>query len=193
MIVCGCDEAGRGSAIAEIFCGAVILDPERPITGLADSKKLSPKRRDALFDEIREKASAWCIATASLYDIERYNVLGATLLAMKRAVEGLALRPDKVLVDGNRAPNLDMEVETIIKGDATIAEISAASILAKVARDRAMMEYHRLYPHYRIDLHKGYLTKAHMEALRTYGPSEIHRSTFSPIRQLLSAKQGELF
>lgn len=193
MIICGCDEAGRGSAVAEVYAAAVVLDPQRPIEGVADSKKLTPARRDILFDEIKKNALAWSIATADLHEIERLNILGATLLAMKRAVDGLSLRPDKVLVDGNRAPNLDMEVETVIKGDDKIAEISAASILAKVARDRAMMEYHKLYPQYGIDVHKGYLTKAHMEALHRYGPSIIHRSTYSPIRELLSARQIELF
>lgn len=193
MILCGCDEAGRGSAVAEIYAAAVILDPHLPIEGIADSKKLTPRRRDILFDEIREKAMAWCISTAGLHEIERFNVLGATLLAMKRAVEGLSLRPDKVLVDGNRAPDLDMDVETVIKGDDKIVEIGAASILAKVARDRAMIEYHRRYPKYGIDIHKGYLTKAHMEALLRHGPSEIHRRTYSPIRELLSARQIELF
>ena len=186
-------EAGRGSAVAEVYAAAVVLDHQRPIEGLADSKKLTPRRRDILFDEIREKALAWSIATADLHEIERLNVLGATLLAMKRAVEGLALRPDKVLVDGNRAPDLNMNVETVIKGDDKFAEISAASILAKVARDRAMMEYHKLYPQYGIDMHKGYLTKAHMDALHRYGPSIIHRRTYSPIRELLSARQIELF
>jgi ribonuclease HII len=193
LIICGCDEAGRGSAVAEVYAAAVVLDPQRPIEGVADSKKLTPARRDILFDEIKKNALAWSIATADLHEIERLNILGATLLAMKRAVDGLSLRPDKVLVDGNRAPNLDMEVETVIKGDDKIAEISAASILAKVARDRAMMEYHKLYPQYGIDVHKGYLTKAHMEALHRYGPSIIHRSTYSPIRELLSARQIELF
>lgn len=193
LIVCGCDEAGRGSAIAEIYAAAVILNPECPIIGLADSKKLTARKRESLFDEIREKALAWSISTASLKEIERFNVLGATLLAMKRAIECLSLRPDKVLIDGNRAPVLDMDVETVIKGDDKIAEISAASILAKVARDRAMLEYHNRYPQYGIAIHKGYLTKGHMEALRKYGPSEIHRCTYSPIRELLFCKQEKLF
>jgi len=164
--------------------GAVILNPEHPIEGLADSKKLTPIKREALSEEIKLYALSWHIERASLEEIERLNVLQATLIAMKRAVEGLKVKPDKVLVDGNRAPKLNIPVEAIVKGDDKIPAISAASILAKVARDQAMVEYHRLYPGYGFDVHKGYFTMEHMEALRKHGPCPIHRKTYSPIRQL---------
>jgi ribonuclease HII len=146
IIECGCDEAGRGAGAAEVYVGAVVLNPERPIEGLADSKKLSSRKREALSEEIKLYALSWCIRTASLEEIERLNVLHATLLAMKRAVEGLKIRPQRVLVDGNHVPDLDIPVEAIIKGDDKVPAISAASILAKVARDQAMVECHRLYP-----------------------------------------------
>jgi len=184
VIECGCDEAGRGSGAGEIYVGAVILNPEHPIEGLADSKKLTPIKREALSEEIKLYALSWHIERASLEEIERLNVLQATLIAMKRAVEGLKVKPDKVLVDGNRAPKLNIPVEAIVKGDDKIPAISAASILAKVARDQAMVEYHRLYPGYGFDVHKGYFTMEHMEALRKHGPCPIHRKTYSPIRQL---------
>jgi ribonuclease HII len=184
IIECGCDEAGRGAGAAEVYAGAVILNPERPIEGLADSKKLSARRREALSEEIKLYALSWCIRKASLQEIERLNILHATLLAMKRAVEGLELKPLRVLVDGNHTPDLDMPVEAVIKGDDKIPAISAASILAKVARDRAMVEYNLLYPEYGFDVHKGYFTSEHMEALRKYGPCPIHRRTFAPIRQM---------
>ena len=184
VIECGCDEAGRGSGAGEIYVGAVILNPEHPIEGLADSKKLTPIKREALSEEIKLYALSWHIERASLEEIERLNVLQATLIAMKRAVEGLKVKPDKVLVDGNRAPKLNIPVEAIVKGDNKIPAISAASILAKVARDQAMVEYHRLYPGYGFDVHKGYFTMEHMEALRKHGPCPIHRKTYSPIRQL---------
>jgi ribonuclease HII len=184
VIECGCDEAGRGSGAGEIYVGAVILNPEHPIEGLADSKKLTPIKREALSEEIKLYALSWHIEKASLEEIERLNVLQATLIAMKRAVEGLKVKPDKVLVDGNRAPKLNIPVEAIVKGDDKIPAISAASILAKVARDQAMVEYHRLYPGYGFDVHKGYFTIDHMEALRKHGPCPIHRKTYSLIRQL---------
>jgi len=183
IIECGCDEAGRGAGAAEVYVGAVILNPERPIEGLADSKKLSACKREALSGEIKLYALSWCIRTASLQEIGRLNILYATLLAMKRAVEGLEIKPERVLVDGNHAPDLDMPVEAVIKGDAKVPAISAASILAKVARDRAMVAYSLLYPEYGFDVHKGYFTAGHMEALRKYGPCPIHRRTFAPIRQ----------
>ena len=181
---CGCDEAGRGAGAAEVYAGAVILNPERPIDGLADSKKLSARKREALSEEIKSYALVWCVGKASLQEIERLNILHATLLAMKRAVEGLKIKPQRVLVDGIHTPDLDMPVEAIIKGDDKVPAISAASILAKVARDLAMADYHILYPEYGFDVHKGYFTSAHMEALRKYGPCPIHRRTFAPIRQL---------
>ena len=184
IIECGCDEAGRGAAAAEVYVAAVILNPDHTIKGLADSKKLSAHKRDNLNEEIRLYALNWYIDKASVEEVERLNVLQATLLAMRRAVEGLKVRPDRVLVDGNRKPNLEIPVEAIVKGDAKIPAISAASILAKVARDRAMVEYHRLYPEYGFDVHKGYLTKGHMEALRKHGPCPIHRKSFFGVMTL---------
>jgi len=184
LTVCGCDEAGRGAGAAEVYVGAVILNPERPIAGLADSKKLSARRREVLSNEIKLHALSWCIRKASVEEIERLNVLRATLLAMKRAVEGLMMRPQKVLVDGNQVPALDIPVEAIVRGDGKVPAISAASILAKVARDQAMVEYHRIYPEYGFDVHKGYFTREHMAALLKYGPCPIHRRNYSPICQM---------
>jgi len=184
IVECGCDEAGRGAAAAEVYVAAVILNPDHTIKGLADSKKLSARKRDILNEEIRLYALNWYIDKASVEEVERLNVLQATLLAMRRAVEGLKIRPDRVLVDGNRKPKLEIPVEAIVKGDAKIPAISAASILAKVARDRAMVEYHRLYPEYGFDIHKGYLTKGHMEALRKHGPCPIHRKSFFGVMTL---------
>jgi ribonuclease HII len=183
-IECGCDEAGRGAGAAEIYVAAVILNPEHPIEGLADSKILSARERETLSKEIMLYALSWRIEKASLEEIERLNVLHATLIAMKRAVEGLTIKPDKVLVDGNHAPTFNIPVEAIVKGDAKIPSISAASILAKVARDRAMVRYHRLYPEYGFDGHKGYFTKEHLKMLRLYGPCPIHRKTFSRVMTL---------
>ncbi len=185
IIECGCDEAGRGAGAAEVFAAAVILNPDRPIPGIADSKKLSAKRRAMLSEEIQQHALSWCIATASAEEIDTLNVLRASLLAMKRAVEGLSIRPDRAYVDGNHVPKLPIPVEAIINGDDKVQSISAASILAKVARDTAMMEYHLLYPMYGFDLHKGYLTRVHLEALATHGPCPIHRKTYAPVRELL--------
>lgn len=184
IVECGCDEAGRGAAAAEVYVAAVILNPGHTIKGLADSKKLSARKRDILNEEIRLYALSWCIDKASVEEVERLNVLQATLLSMKRAVEGLKVRPDRVLVDGNCKPKLEIPVEAIVKGDAKIPAISAASILAKVARDRAMVEYHRLYPEYGFDIHKGYLTKGHIEALRKHGPCPIHRKSFFGVMTL---------
>ena len=184
IVECGCDEAGRGAVAAEVYAAAVILNPDHAIKGLADSKKLSARKRDILSEEIRLYALSWCIDKASVEEVERLNILQASLLAMKRAVEGLRVRPDRVLVDGNRKPKLEIPVEAIVKGDAKIPAISAASILAKVARDRAMVEYHRLYPEYGFDIHKGYLTKGHIEALRKHGPCSIHRKSFFGVMTL---------
>jgi ribonuclease HII len=192
LLECGIDETGYGSAVAEVYVGCCILDPARPIKGLADSKTLSPKRRKALSLEIMEKAMAWSIATASLEEIEKHNVLHATHLAMARAVNGLKIKPDMALVDGNRLPPLSIPARAIIKGDATVPAISAASILAKVARDEALIELHREYPQYGFDRHKGYLTAAHMDALKKYGPSPIHRRTYEPIRALIEAEAKPL-
>lgn len=181
--MCGCDEAGRGAGAAEVYVGAVILDPNRPIKGLADSKKLAAPKREALSEEIKAYALSWYIEKASLEEIERLNVLHATLVAMRRAVGYLKIKPDKVLVDGNHAPEMDIPVEAIVKGDDKVPEISAASILAKVARDRAMIEYHCRYPEYGFNVHKGYFTREHIKALHKYGPCPIHRKTYAPICQ----------
>ena len=192
MNVCGVDETGRGSAISGVWVAACILDPNKPIGGLRDSKKLSAKRREELAEEIKYKALSWSINIASLAEVETLNVLNATLLGMKRAVEGLHIRPSKVFVDGNRLPNLDIPAEAIVKGDDLIPAISAASIIAKVERDKVIKELHQMYPQYGFDKHKGYLTKAHMAALKEHGPCPIHRKTYGPIRELLN-KQLELF
>jgi ribonuclease HII len=186
IVECGCDEAGRGAGAAEVYVGAVILNPLRPIEGLADSKKLSVRKREELSEEIKQHAFCWCIEKATLEEIEQLNILHATLLAMKRAVEGLKVKPDIVLVDGNHVPMLEIPAEAIVKGDDKVPSISAASILAKVARDHAMIEYHRLFPEYGFNIHKGYFTKEHMKALCQYGPCPIHRKTFAPIRKLLA-------
>ena len=192
MNVCGVDETGRGSAISGVWVAACILDPNNPIEGLRDSKKLSAKRREELAEEIKSKALSWSINIATLEEVETLNVLNATLLGMERAVQGLDIRPTKVFVDGNRLPNFDIPAEAIVGGDDLIPAISAASIIAKVERDKVIKELHQTYPQYGFDKHKGYLTKAHMAALQEYGPCPIHRKTFGPIRELLN-KQLELF
>ncbi|MDD5297680.1 MAG: ribonuclease HII [Rhodocyclaceae bacterium] len=183
--VCGVDEAGRGPLAGPVVAAAVILDPARPIEGLNDSKKLSEKARDLLAPLIRERAIAWCVAEASVEEIDRLNILHATMLAMKRAVDGLAVVPVKVLVDGNRCPPVTLPCEAIVKGDATVAAIAAASILAKTARDALMLELHERYPQYGLDRHKGYPTAAHLEALRAHGVVPIYRRSFGPVRALL--------
>lgn len=186
-MICGVDEAGRGPLAGAVYAAAVILDPARPIVGLADSKKLSERKREYLALEIREKALAWQVAWASVEEIDRINILQASLLAMARAVAGLPLTPAQVLVDGNRCPILAVPSRAIVGGDASVAEISAASILAKVARDAEMREMHTRYPQYGFDAHKGYPTAVHLAALRAHGVSDIHRRTFGPVRRLLSA------
>lgn len=190
---CGVDETGRGAGVGEIYCCAVILHNSVTIKGLTDSKLLTAKKRESLVHEIKDKAVAWNIATASLDEIIEFNVLGATLRAMTRAVEGLSVKPELVLVDGNQAPTLPMLVKTIVQGDLTVPAISAASILAKVDRDHTMVELHNVYPEYGFDKHKGYLTKAHLEALSKYGPCPAHRVTYAPIKRLLDNDQGRLF
>ena len=177
-VICGVDEAGRGPLAGDVYAAAVILGENHGIEGLDDSKKLSEKRREALFDEIQERAAAWCIATASVAEIEELNILNAAMLAMQRAVEGLQMQPAYVLVDGNRFPPLQIPGETVVKGDATSASIAAASILAKVARDRYMLGQAELYPQYGFEKHKGYGTAAHCAALREFGPCPIHRPSF---------------
>lgn len=185
-MICGVDEAGRGPLAGPVYAAAVILDGHRPIAGLADSKKLSARQRERLTLEIREKALAWSIASASVEEIDRLNILRATLLAMARAVASLATPPREVLVDGNRLPELPMPARAIVGGDATVAEISAASILAKTARDAEMLELHERYPGYGFDRHMGYGTAMHMEALRRLGPAPCHRRSFAPVRALLA-------
>jgi len=182
-LVAGVDEAGRGPLAGPVVAAAVILDEIHPIAGLADSKKLSAARRERLYDEIRAKALCCCIAEASVEEIERLNILQATLLAMQRAVAGLRLRPGLVLVDGNRLPLLDMRAEAIVKGDAKVAAISAASILAKVTRDRGLLTLDQRYPQYGFARHKGYGTAEHLEALRLHGPCPEHRRSFAPVAQ----------
>ena len=177
-VICGVDEAGRGPLAGDVYAAAVILREGHGIVGLDDSKKLSEKRREALFTEIQEKAEAFCIATASVAEIEAINILEAAMLAMRRAVAGLQQQPDYVLVDGNRWPGVPQNGETVVKGDATSASIAAASILAKVARDHYMLEQAALYPEYAFEKHKGYGTAAHTAALRQYGPCPIHRRSF---------------
>ncbi len=177
-VFCGVDEAGRGPLAGDVFAAAVILSEDSGITGLDDSKKLSEKRREELFEEIKEKAAAWCIATASVAEIEEINILKAAMLAMKRAVDGLKLTPAYALVDGNKFPQLSVAGETVVKGDATSASIAAASILAKVARDKYMEEQALLYPQYAFEKHKGYGTAEHRALLIQYGPCAIHRPSF---------------
>lgn len=184
-LVAGVDEAGRGPLAGPVVAAAVILDDLNPIKGLADSKILTALRRDKLFDEIRAKALCCSIAEASVEEIEQLNILQATLLAMRRAVEGLRLKPKKVLVDGNRLPVLDMLAEAIVKGDATVPAISAASILAKVHRDRWCAEYDQQFPQYGFARHKGYGTAEHLAALQAHGACPQHRKTFRPVTDVL--------
>ncbi len=184
-LVAGVDEAGRGPLAGPVVAAAVILDELQPIKGLKDSKRLGPKTRERLYDEIRAKALCCCVAEASVDEIDRLNILQATLLAMRRAVEGLRLKPARVLVDGNRLPVLPMQMEAIVKGDAKVRAISAASILAKVHRDRLCLALHEQHPQYGFDAHKGYPTAAHLAALRAHGACPQHRRSFGPVREAL--------
>ena len=177
-VICGVDEAGRGPLAGDVYAAAVILDDDTLIEYLNDSKKISETRREKLYSEIIEKAKAYCIATASVEEIDRMNILEATMLAMKRAVEGLGIKPDLALIDGNRLPELECPAEFVIKGDANSASIAAASVLAKVARDRYMKRIAEEYPQYCFEKHKGYGTALHREMLLKYGASDIHRKTF---------------
>lgn len=179
--MCGVDEAGRGPLAGPVVAAAVILDPARPIAGLRDSKKLSEKKRDALAQQIREQALAYAIAECSVEEVDELNILQASMLAMQRAVEQLAIRPVLALVDGNHRPMLPMQVEAIVKGDDKIEAISAASILAKTARDAAMVAMHERYPQYAFDQHKGYGTALHLARLAEFGPCPLHRRTFAPV------------
>ncbi len=180
-LMAGVDEAGRGPLAGPVVAAAVILDDLNPIAGLNDSKKLTAKRREKLFNEIKAKALCFSIAQASVREIDEINILQATMLAMKRAVEGLRLKPVKVLVDGNRLPTIDIRAEAIVQGDALVPAISAASILAKVHRDRLCEEMHARYPQYGFDQHKGYGTALHLAALQAHGPADCHRLTFAPV------------
>lgn len=184
-LICGVDEAGRGPLAGPVYAAAVILDEKHPIAGLADSKKLSESKRNHLASEIRLHAKAWAIATASAAEIDEINILQASLLAMKRAVEALTLNPDQVLVDGLYCPDTNIPSRAIVKGDSSEAAISAASILAKTARDEAMLVMHASYPQYGFNAHKGYPTAAHLAALKLHGISPEHRKSFKPVRELL--------
>jgi len=178
----GCDEVGRGPLAGDVVAAAVILDPENPIIGLDDSKKLTEKKREQLFVEIQLKAKSWCIARASVAEIDKVNILQASLLAMTRAVQGLHVQPEHVLVDGNKLPKWNYTAEAVVKGDSRVAAISAASILAKVTRDREMVELDKVYPGYGFADHKGYPTKVHMDALDRLGITPIHRTSYAPVR-----------
>jgi len=183
-LVCGVDEAGRGPLAGPVVAAAVILDPLQPIEGLNDSKKLSAKRRETLAVAIRERALAWAVAEASVEEIDRINILQASFLAMRRAVESLSLQPEKALIDGNRCPALDCPTEAIVGGDGKVASIAAASILAKTVRDAGMLVLHADYPMYGFDRHMGYPTAFHLQALREHGPSPVHRRSYAPVAQL---------
>ncbi|MCE9871666.1 MAG: ribonuclease HII [Hafnia sp.] len=183
--IAGVDEVGRGPLVGAVVTAAVILDPARPIVGLADSKKLSEKRRNALYDEIIEKALSWSLGRAEPHEIDELNILHATMLAMQRAVAGLSIEPDFVLIDGNRCPKLPMASQAVVKGDSRVAEISAASILAKVTRDREMEVLDAQFPDYGFAQHKGYPTAFHLERLAQLGATEHHRRSFGPVKRVL--------
>ncbi len=183
--IAGVDEVGRGPLVGAVVTAAVILDPQRPIVGLADSKQLSEKRRLALYDEIKDKALSWSLGRAEPEEIDQLNILHATMLAMQRAVTGLHLTPDYVLIDGNRCPKLSMPALAVVKGDSRVAEISAASILAKVTRDREMVELDARFPEYGFAQHKGYPTAYHLEKLALFGATEFHRRSFAPVKRVL--------
>ena len=189
-LICGVDEAGRGPLAGAVFAAAVILDPTKPITGLADSKKLSEKKRDALAIEIKAKALAWAIASSSVEEIDEINILQASLLAMKRAVEALSVVPNEVLVDGLHCPKLPMPMRAIVQGDSKEQAISAASILAKTARDADLYQLDKLYPEYGFAKHKGYPTPLHMQMLEQHGVLSIHRKSYAPVKKILN--KGEV-
>ncbi len=193
MKIAGVDEAGRGPLVGSVVAAAVILDPNNPVEGLNDSKKLTEKKREKLFIEIREKALAWAIAEASAAEIDEYNILQASLLAMRRAVEALPVQPEHVLVDGNKIPQgLAMSCDAVVGGDALHAEISAASILAKVTRDHQMIEMDQKHPQFGFAKHKGYPTKAHFEAIALHGVIDEHRRSFGPVKKVLATLQQEV-
>ncbi len=189
-LVAGVDEVGRGPLCGAVVTAAVILDPNRPILGLNDSKKLTEARREKLYDEICEKALSWHIARAEVEEIDALNILHATMLAMQRAVEGLHITPKMAMIDGNRCPKLTMPSEAVVKGDSKVPAIAAASILAKVSRDREMAAFELIYPGYGIGGHKGYPTPVHLEALARLGPTPIHRRSFAPVRLAYEARES---
>lgn len=182
-VICGVDEAGRGPLAGPVVAAAVILDPVRPIRGLNDSKMLTAKARDSLYERIVERSLAWCVASATVDEIDTLNILHATMLAMRRAVEGLSIVPTLAKIDGNRCPVMTVRSEAVIGGDALVPSISAASIIAKVTRDRMLLELHDTFPHYGFDAHAGYGTPQHLAALRDHGPCEHHRRSFAPVRE----------
>jgi len=188
--IAGVDEVGRGPLVGDVVTAAVILDPDNPIEGLMDSKKLSEKKRSLLAEEIKTHAVAWAIGRATPEEIDTLNILHATMLAMQRAVQSLAVEPDYVLVDGNRCPNFGIESQSVVKGDARVAEISAASILAKVARDEEMIALDKLHPEYGFAQHKGYPTKAHLENIVKFGVLDCYRQSFKPVANVVASMKG---
>lgn len=190
-LIAGVDEAGRGPWAGPVVAAAVILDPSKPIVGLADSKKLSAAKRESLAVAIKKSALCWAVASASVAEIDSLNILQASLLAMQRAVQGLSILPQRVLVDGNRTPELSLPVQAIVKGDSKIAAISAASILAKVERDQMMVAYHRQYPEFSFHRHKGYGTRLHLAEIERFGVLEIHRRSFAPVKRFCLSKDNK--
>jgi len=189
FLVAGVDEAGRGPLAGPVLAAAVILDPLRPIDGLADSKVLSECKRDSFSEIIKALALSWSVGLASVEEIDEFNILQATLLAMQRAVEGLAIQPEKVLIDGNIVPRMFIPAQAIVKGDSKVKVISAASILAKVTRDSIMVDYHKNYPDFSFHMHKGYGTQQHLAEIEKFGFLPIHRKTFNPIKTMLSQQR----
>ena len=185
QLIAGVDEVGRGPLVGDVVTAAVILDPNNPIEGLNDSKKLSEKKRLALFPEIQQKALAWSVGRCSPEEIDQLNILQATMVAMQRAIAGLTIKPDLALIDGNRTPDLAMDAVAVVKGDLRVAQISAASIIAKVIRDQEMEELDKQYPQFGFAKHKGYPTKAHFEAIEQHGVIEQHRKSFKPVKKAL--------
>lgn len=189
QLLAGVDEVGRGPLCGPVVAAAVMLDPQRPITGLRDSKKLTERKRLELDQLIKEQALAWCVARAEVAEIDQLNILHATMLAMQRAVAGLAIKPELALIDGNRCPKLSVPCQAVVKGDGRVPAIAAASILAKVARDSEMHELDRLYPGYGMAAHKGYPTKQHLQALQELGATPVHRRSFKPVQKVLGEAQ----
>jgi len=187
-LVAGVDEAGRGPLAGNVFAAAVILDPDKKIKGLADSKVLNEERREELADEIKQSSVAWCVAEATVEEIDRINILHASMLAMSRAIEGLSTTPNHCMIDGNRCPITECNCQAIVKGDALVQEISAASILAKVDRDHSMRAWHRKHPQYGFDSNKGYPTRTHIAAIKQHGVLDIHRRSFAPVRNCLQSE-----